>query len=156
MRSKNAEDIKNYSTIDHKAYVFYKDNSELVTRKLVNHYVEYGKIMRCFYEILEEHIADNKSGVYIDGLGYFGIARYLNPKDKFTYFTMHAKSILAKHQPYYISYIPISKFDIDKLYTMDLSFTKRLKKRLSSRIKEGFDYMFSPSAFYYKIRTQEK
>lgn len=155
MRSKKLPNIKTYSTIDHKAYVYYKDNSEIVTRKLVEHYVEYGKLMTCFYNIVEEHLADNLSGVYLDDIGYFGVCKYQDPP-KFRPWYLWQEAKLNISECFYMMYVPISVHIIDRIYTMDTSFTKRVRGLLTKRVKEGFEYMFNPSAFYYKLRTHDK
>lgn len=155
MRSKKLPNLKTYSTIDHKAYVFYRDNSELETRELVNHYVEYGKIMRGFYNIVEDRLVNNLGGVYLEGLGYFGICKFSTDK---IYVPKYLKNVsrLANKDPYYISYIPISTKVIDRVYTMDLSGSLTVKKKLIKNIKEGFAYMFNPSVFYYKLNKNDK
>lgn len=154
-RHKNIPNLKTYSTIDHTAYVFYRDNSNIATRELVKHYVEYGKIMRSFYDIVEDRLVNNLGGVYLEGLGYFGICKYTIDK---IYTPKYVKNVskLAKRDPYYISYVPISTRVIDRLYTMDLSGTTTVKKRLIKNIKDGFAYMFNPSAFYYKLNKNDK
>lgn len=154
-RTKIAPDLKTYSTIDHKAYVFYRENSDLVTRQLVENYVDYGKMMTLFYRIAEEKLTDNLSGVYLDGLGYFGVCRYYNSL-KIKPWYLKKESKLNHSETFFLSYVPISTRVIDRIYTMDLSFTKIIRKRLTQRIREGFSYMFNPSVFYYKLSKNDK
>lgn len=155
MRNKDLPGLKTYSTIDHKAYVFYRENSELATRELVNHFVEYGKIMRSFYDIVENNLVNNLGGVFLEGLGYFGICKFTTDKIHVPGYIKNV-SKLAKRDPYFISYIPISTGVIDRIYTMDLSGSSSVKKKLIKNIKEGFAYMFNPSVFYYKLNKNDK
>jgi hypothetical protein len=139
-------ELKQTSTIDHKAYVYYKDHSKLASRKTVKHYVDYGKTMTEFYKIVEEHTTRNLNGVFIERLGYFGVCIH-------AYSMIVNKWVKTDRHAYFLSFVPISTYSFSRIYTMELTFTKRVRRLLTKKIKEGYSYRFSPGLFYHYLRA---
>lgn len=145
------DDWSTTSMIDHKAYVWYRNNSKLVSRADVADFVEYGKIMTAFYKIVAKEIAETKGGVFIDNFGYFGVLKYLKP----SYTTMDfalGERVMVTGDKFWLGFVPISKNNKRKLFTFDLSFSKILTKQLSNNLSKGYRYMFNASMFFYKLK----
>jgi len=152
----NIDAIKTYSTIDHKAYVFYRERTKIGTRKTVEHYVAYGKLISEFYKILGEELADSTGGVYVKGLGYFSVLKYfktakmnmrMNPETK-----KYEKFLNYKEDYFYIAFVPISKNIKRKLFLMDFSYTKGFKKKIVDNIIKGQRWMCNAGLFYLNKR----
>lgn len=152
---KTAPNLKTFSTIDHKAYVWYKQRSEHNNRRDVKDFVEYGKILTEFYRIAEKHLADNLGGIYIDKLGYFGVCKHVEtPSKRIAYLREHMGKYNTDGDVYYLSFVPISYTTIERTYSMDLAFTKIMKTRLTENLRNGYAYMFNPSLFYYNNKKK--
>ncbi len=152
----NIKAIKNYSTIDHPAYVFYRDKTKIGTRQTVAHYVEYGKLISKFYEIVNEELAESQGGVYIKGLGYFTVMKYFKPA-KFRIYKYPGKSnerlLTFLEDCYYIAFIPISKNVRRKLYVLDGAYTVKFKKKLMENMRKGYKWACNASLFYRDKRS---
>lgn len=142
-----------FSIIDHKAYSYYLKNSKLANRQDISKYSEHGKIISMFYKIVGEKIVESDGGVFIEGLGYFGIIQEMNKKmfmDKRTgekMFNPKTDNII-----YNIGFVPITKDNVFKPWVFDYSFTKAIKKSLSEKLKSGKKYSFNASLFFNKLR----
>ena len=145
---------ESFSMVDHKAYVFYKNNSKLANRQLVAHYVEYGKLISTFYKIVIKNISNTKGGVFIDNFGYFGVLRY-NKKAKIVYNLKTKKRGINTEENFWISFIPISKNNKRRLFLFDLSFSKNLRKLVSNNLTKGYRYKFNASLFFSKLKKSK-
>lgn len=156
LTGKNNEELETFSTVDHKAYVYYRENSKLANRELVAHFVEYGKIMNCLYGLIEDEISNNLAGFFFKNLGYFGLSKnfsvpLLNTKERTI---LRKASKMNLDDKYFIVYVPITKKRVDRIYSMDLSATTTLKNKVKKKLKEGWGYMFSPSIFLNNLRNE--
>lgn len=76
-----------FSLRDYKAYQYYRDNSKLANLEDIENFVEHGKIVSKFYDLVGQKLTEASGGVFVDGLGYFGIIQEMgkgvshNPKD---------------------------------------------------------------------------
>ena len=106
-----------------------------------------------FYKEVGEKIVEADGGVFIEGLGYFGIIQEMNKKmfmDKRTgnkMFNPKTDNII-----YNIGFVPITKDNVLKPWVFDYSFTKAIKKALSEKLKSGKKYSFNASLFFNKLR----
>lgn len=158
LRSKTAkltEDRESFSMIDHKAYVFYKNKSNLNSRELVAHYVEYGKLISAFYKIVIKNIAETKGGVFINNFGYFGVLKY-NKKSSMYFDQENKRYSINTDDNFWISFIPISKNNKRRVFLFDLSFSKNLKKLVSANLTKGYRYVFNASLFFSKLKKSYK
>jgi hypothetical protein len=146
--------LKNsFSIINHKAYRYYLDNSKLANREDISGYSEHGRIISMFYKEVGQKIVEADGGVFIEGLGYFGIIQEMNKKmfmDKRTgnkMFNPKTDNII-----YNIGFVPITKDNVLKPWVFDYSFTQAIKKSLSEKLKAGKKYTFNASLFFNKLR----
>jgi hypothetical protein len=142
-----------FSIIDHKAYQYYMQNSKLFNRKDVENYVEHGKIISMFYKIAGEKLIEAPGGIFLEGLGYFGIIQEMKKK----LYHNRATGVLEMNPKtdntiYNIGYVPINKENSFKTWVFDYSFTNKIKKALCISLKSGNKYSFNASLFYNKLR----
>lgn len=143
-----SEHVKNISLIDHKAYVYFRENSKLCDRRLMAHYVEYSKVMTLFYNIASEKLVDSKGGLYLENFGYFGFLKYFgNYKKYMKHYVGDKIKLKTEEDIYYTTFIPISKNRKLMMYNMDSSFTDNFKARLIEKLNQGYHYMFNASLF---------
>jgi len=156
-----SENIKSFSTIDHKAYVFYKDKSKLNNRELVAHFVEYGKLISEFYKIVSEELVESRGGVYIKGFGYIGMLKYFTSEDVNTKRTRtykdpttdeNYKVLGTKEDYYWIGFVPITKTNYFRTYSLDKSCPALLRKMLINACNKGYNYKFNASLFFKDIK----
>ena len=141
---------ESFSMIDHKAYVYYRESSELANRELVAHYVEYGKLISEFYEIVSDEIADSKGGVFIENFGYFGLMKHNKPRKIKR--NKEGEKVLDLDDNFFIAFVPISKNNKRRMYTFDLGFSKKCRNKIKKRLREGYRYLFNASLFYHKLK----
>lgn len=152
-----SENLKSYSLIDHKAYCFYRDNSELCNRRDVAHYVEYGKLIGEFYKIVGDELVNAKGGVYIKNFGYFGIMRYIKPSKRALVRDSEGvpkTKLNILDDWFFTSFIPISKNNKLRLYSLDLSYFKTFRKKLTEKLRKGYLYYFNASLFYSDLNMR--
>lgn len=151
-----SEVVKTWTTIDHKAYVFYRENSELCSRKLVKDYVEYGKLISEFYRVVSDELVDSKGGVYIKDFGYFGIMKYFfsaktSPRqDPDT--GIWVKKLNTEEDYFFTAFVPISKNNRLRLFSFDCSYTQNFKDKLTAKLRAGYRYTFNASLFYTDLK----
>jgi hypothetical protein len=144
---------ESFSIVDHKAYQYYKENSKLANRQDVANYVEHGKIISEFYRIAGEKIVEAKGGIFLEGLGYFGIIQEMKKKP-----THDRQTGELKFNPktdniiYNIAFVPIDKDNILRPWVFDYSFSRKIKKALCNSLKSGKTYSFNASLFFNKLR----
>jgi len=142
-----------FSIINHKAYQYYNNNSKLANRKDVANYVEHGKLISMFYKIAAEKLIEARGGLFLEGLGYFGIIQEMSNRPS------HNKadgSILLNpktdNKIYNLAYVPIDKTNILKPWVLDYSFCTSVKKALSKSLKSGKKYSFNASLFFHRLK----
>lgn len=148
--------VKSFSLIDHKAYVFYRDNSKLASRKTVAHYVEYGKLIGEFYKILGDELVESEGGAYIKGLGYFSVMRYFRPgRTKLRMQDGQYGRFLNIRDDWFFTYfVPISKNNRLRLYIMDNSYYRSFREKLYAKLIEGKIYSCNASLFLSNLRKK--
>jgi hypothetical protein len=135
---------KKTSCIDHKAYVFYKDNSKYGTRDNVAHFVEYGTLISEFYKIASEMFLDDPDGMYLDYLGYFGFACVEKMDYKVNFVTK--QKIIADYYIFKPLFVP--KMSSFRPYIADSWFAKKIKDGMIKRLKNReVPYTFNPNFF---------
>ena len=143
---------KSTSVIDHKAYQYYIQNSKIASREEVENYVEHGKLISSFYKIVSEQILESKGGVYIKGFGYFGIMKLMSiPVKRFDMKDKKTK-LNTKTEMFNTYFVPISKNNLARLYTFDMSFSRDYFKAFLEKINQGYRYTFNASLFYSDLR----
>ncbi len=143
---------KSTSVIDHKAYQHYIQNSKIATREEVANYVEHGKLISSFYKIVSEQILESKGGVYIKGFGYFGIMKLMKMPVKRFDMQERKMKLNTKNEMFNTYFVPISKNNLFRLYTFDMSFSRDYFKAFLDKINQGYRYMFNASLFYSDLR----
>lgn len=155
-RKKSIGDLgSSFSLRDYKAYQYYRDNSKLANLEDVQNYIEHGKIISKFYEIVGEKITSTSGGVFVNGLGYFGIIQEMdnrsshNPKDGSIKLNPRTDNKI-----YNIAFVPIDSDNLFKTWVFDYSFSRKVKKALCNNLKAGKKYTFNASLFFRKARKQ--
>lgn len=155
-RKKSIGDLgSSFSLRDYKAYQYYRDNSKLANLEDVQNYIEHGKIISKFYEIVGEKITSTSGGVFVEGLGYFGIIQEMdnrsshNPKDGSIKLNPRTDNKI-----YNIAFVPIDSDNLFKTWVFDYSFSRKVKKALCDNLKAGKKYTFNASLFFRKARKQ--
>lgn len=144
-------------TTDHKAYVFYRENSKFCNRKDIKDFVDYGKILRQFYEIASDMLVESKNGMYIEDLGYFGFLKYNETKKrKDSWFFKLAKHLLYKDTTYYIGFVPITTHKRARCYLFDKAYTENFKKKCKDKFIKGYHYRFSVSVFLQYLKGKNR
>ena len=155
-RKKSIGDLGgSFSLRDYKAYQYYRDNSKLANLEDIQNYIEHGKIISKFYEIVGENITSRSGGVFVNGLGYFGVIQEMdnrsshNPKDGSIKLNPRTDNKI-----YNIAFVPIETDNIFKTWVFDYSFSRKFKKALCDSLKSGKKYTFNASLFFRKARKQ--
>lgn len=142
-----------FSITDHKAYQYYKDNSKLANRQDVANYVEHGKIISEFYRIAGEKLTEASGGIFLDGLGYFGIIQEMKKKLTHSRQTGELKiNTKTDNVIYNIAFVPIGKDSLLRPWVFDYSFCRAIKKELCNKLNSGKKYSFNASLFFNKLR----
>jgi hypothetical protein len=144
---------ESFSIVDHKAYQYYKEHSKLANRQDIANYVEHGKIISEFYKIAGKKIVESKGGVFLEGLGYFGIIQEMKKKLAHDRQTGELKlNPKTDNIIYNIAFVPIDKDNILRPWVFDYSFSRSIKKALCEKLKSGMTYSFNASLFFNKLR----
>lgn len=142
-----------FSIIDHKAYQYYKENSKLANRQDVANYVEHGKIISEFYKIAGKKLTEADGGIFLKGLGYFGIIQEMKKKLAHSRQTGELKvNSKTDNIIYNIAFVPIDKDNILRPWVFDYAFSDSIKKALCEKLKAGKKYSFNASLFFNKLR----
>lgn len=145
---------KTFSIIDYKAFSYYIKNNKEENKGKIKNYVEHGKIISALYKIIGEKIVSSEGGVFMEGLGYFGIIQEMKNRPAKTksgdklIFNPKTDGII-----YNIAYVPIDKTNTFKVWAFDYSFVQTIKTKLSIALKASKKYTFNPSLFFYKLKT---
>ena len=144
-----------FSLRDYKAYQYYRDNSKLANLEDVENYIEHGKIISKFYEIVGEKMTESSGGVFVDGLGYFGVIQEMGTKSSHNPIDGSIKlNPRTDNKIYNLAFVPIEKDNIFKSWVFDYSFSRKVKKALSVSLKEVKKYTFNASFFFGKARKK--
>ena len=144
-----------FSLRDYKAYQYYRDNSKLANLKDIENFTEHGKIISKFYEIVGEKVASTSGGVFVDGLGYFGVIQEMDNKSSHNPVDGSIKlNPRTDNKIYNLAFVPIEKDNIFKPWVFDYSFSRKVKKLLCDNLKSGKKYTFNASLFFSKARKK--
>lgn len=153
-RSISLGHVKNsFSIITYKAYKYYSEKTKRKNKEEIQNYVEHGKIISEIYKILGEKITESQGGVFMDGLGYFGIVQETHKKPAKTILRSQIKlNPKTGNKIYSIGYVPIEKTNTFKAWVFDYSFVRLIRHNLSVQLKNSKKYSFNPSLFFYKLK----
>ena len=144
---------KSFSIVDYNSYKYYLEHSKLANRQDIANYVEHGKIISEFYRIAGQKITEASGGVFLDGLGYFGIIQEMKKKLTHDRQTGELKvNPKTDNTIYNIAFVPINKDNILRPWVFDYSFARAIKKELCNKLKAGKTYSFNASLFFNKLR----
>lgn len=138
---------KRYSVCDHKAYVYYRDNSKFRNKENTPHFVEYGKIISEIYRKVSEDITEYTHGVYAKNY-FYCIPNAYPQKTMFKTGTKEGlKTTMNAHtkgKAYTILFVNLFSNKSYWMWQMDYSFFGKIKKRLVYLLKnERPEYKFS-------------
>lgn len=142
-----------FSLRSYKAYQYYRDNSKLANLEDVENYIEHGKIISKFYEIVGEKITSTSGGVFVNGLGYFGVIQEMDKRSSHNPVDGSIKlNPRTDNKIYNLAFVPIDTSNIFKSWVFDYSFSRKVKKALCVNLKAGKKYTFNASLFFNKAR----
>lgn len=130
------------SFCDHEAFVYYKECSTKFTREKVKDFIDHGKIIVDFYKEVANSLCEQEGGVYIEGLGYFGIAC--------VYKTFKKKSLKTRRmvigEQYIFKPLFVGTSSTFLSWTMDNAFIRSLAKKITQKVKtKEIPYTFNIS-----------
>lgn len=141
------------NTCSREAYMFAKKLKGF-KRNDVNNWPGYCKIVNVIFDVISEHITNNKEGVYIKDLGYFGVLLY-QPTSKGVRYTVgkEIEYTLNSHTDgavMCLNFLPISSRRSKSLETfiMDGTFSVSTIKRFVNKLYEGFKYKNNAPLFF--------
>lgn len=142
-----------FSLRDYKAYQYYRDNSKLANLEDIQNFTEHGKIISQFYEIVGDKLASTSGGVFVNGLGYFGVIQEMDNRSSHNPVDGSIKlNPRTDNKIYNLAFVPIETDNIFKPWVFDYSFSRRVKKALCDNLKAGKKYTFNASLFFRKAR----
>jgi len=145
-------DLDSFSVIDYQAFKHYRDNNKYRNAVNTPNYVEHGKILSRYYELIGEKLVDSTGGVFIEGMGYFGAV--IDPKITVVSYFGQEKLLINKQTSgynYMLTFVPISKDSVLREFVADNSFSKKVKKAFSASLKAGKKYSFNFLPFFKKF-----
>lgn len=152
---------KKKSICDFEAYKDYRENNRAIaTRDNVENFIDYGKVVSKFFEKIGEYVVTSSDGVVIDGLGYFGV---VNTNMKVTQLDRRQKVFEdefnweTKGYCFSLFFVPENRLPkLIKSYTLDYTFARHVKQKLSLSLKSGNKYNFKPSIINEKKRIKSR
>lgn len=120
----------------------------------VNNWPGYCKIVNTIFDTIAYHVVNNKEGVFIKGLGYFGVLLYqptskgvrsTNGKDIEYLINSHTDGAV-----FCLNFVPIADrkpLGIET-FIMDGTFSKGVERAFSKKLMEGFKYKNNAPLFY--------
>ena len=138
---------KKYKVVDHKAYVYYREKSKHRNKKNVKDFVDHGRIIGSIYKKISNDISEYEGGVFAKRFMYIIPQLYPNKsvatipsEDGFDY-TSNAHTQGRFATILFINLFPGNSYEF---WSMDGSFYKDLKSRVSKKFKEFRPkYLFS-------------
>lgn len=140
--------VNKTSIIDFKAYQkFRESNKKICTRKNITDYVDHGKILSLFYRKIGYYVSEAREGVWIDGLGYFGVINTNMKRQGYEYFE-DEYNWETKGYCFSLLFMPAQRESkVFKTFTLDYTFSPVVKKRLVSNLKKGERYNYNAFIF---------
>ena len=116
----------------------------------------YKAVLNCYTKLIAEKMIENPDGVYIEGLGYFGMLLIKTGGTNVKVFNrelreVHEEFELLPHSDgmtFSPHFVPIEKTQMFRTWVMDCSFYGPLKRRMVSKLLKGFKYNFQAPLFY--------
>ena len=141
------------NTCSREAYMFAKKLKGF-KRDDVNNWPGYCKIVNVIFDVISEHITNNREGVYIKDLGYFGALLY-QPTSKGVRYTVgkEVEYAINSHTDgavMCLNFLPISERRSKAMETfiMDGTFSGATISRFVNNLYEGFKYKNNAPLFY--------
>lgn len=157
-KNKIVGDLEYTSISGKESYEVFKKNKTPDFEGHLAFFKHYGTVVNTFFKILAEKVVESERGVFIEGLGYFGICMYpdkINPK------TMTSKGLQTiinyktDNITYTLAFVPINKENSTKNWVMDSSFSRKIKSKLKRALNSGKKYMFTPSFYMHKYSKND-
>lgn len=152
-------DLKYTSISGKKAYKGFIKNKPKDFEGYIHFYKNYTTIVNAFFKNLADKIIESDRGVFIEGLGYFGVCLHPTKRTTSKAFTNEGltelQNLKTDGMVYTIAFVPINKTDSLKNWVMDYTFNNKIKHKLSKKLKAGKKYMFIPS-FYINQYSSKK
>lgn len=129
---------------DKDAFKFYRENAKFRDIKNTHRIDAHTTLIRAFYKKIAHHMVDNPHGVFIKNFGYFTIL--MNPIKTSVNIRrgwLEEKLILNPHtdmRVFHPVFLPICNNFKFKLFIMDKAFTRKIKMKLSKKLREKVKY----------------
>lgn len=107
----------------------------------------YSILIHSFFKKVGHYLVESDNGVFIEGLGYFGIC--MDPSNPIVFQANKKQytNFKTNFRTYTIVFIPISKDNGMLNWKMDYCFSRRIKQNLKEKILSGKKYKFIPEFF---------
>lgn len=155
-RKKNSTIGKTISFANNESYKFYVKHRKKSKKKDIPNPSSYAHIVNTFTRVVAEKMLENPDGVFIEGLGYFGMLLVKTGgmdvkvfdrgmREVYTEFEFLSHSDGMSFSPHFV---PIEKSQMLRTWTMDCSFYNPIKKKMVSNLMEGLKYNFQAPLFF--------
>lgn len=138
---------------DRQAYLYSKKKIGF-KRKDVNNWPGYCKIVNAIFSTIGEHVVNNPEGVFIEGLGYFGVLMYRNHSRDVKIPTVggaeYTANLHTNGAVMCLHFLPISNRksrDIET-FLMDGTYSTTVTKAFSDNLFNGKKYRNNAPLFF--------
>lgn len=132
------------SIMDRNAFLFYRKKASKIRKQKVNREL-FPTIVNAIFQEISDGIIEKESGVLVPRLGYFGV--WMTPCKKKTRIFQDKRNKITYnlHTDSYIYHLALftdvyTKMGYLKYFSMDRTFSKNIKSRLSKSLKVGRKY----------------
>lgn len=146
------------SLVNFEEYVDFRErNKDVCNRRSIPRWTDYGRIVSELYSVIGEHIVNNPQGVYIDRLGYFGVAVYKNFCGDIYYFGKEGKFVNDMNfdtdgKIYCLFHVwDDTSSRMHRTFNLDYTFSKKVTKPFSDKLIEGLRYKFNGGLFVKNV-----
>lgn len=130
-----------------KAYKDYLKKDRSKVKGVIKDDIRFKMLVHSFFKKVGHYIVESDNGVFIEGLGYFGVCMdpsnpivKANNNRNYTNFRTNFKT-------YSIIFIPITKDNGMLNWKMDYCFSNSIKQKLKDKLLSGKQYKFVPEFF---------
>lgn len=142
------------SLLGFEEYKLFRDNNrDICNRTAIPRWTDYGKIVSEIYKTVGEHLVNNSQGVYIERLGYFGVAVYKNVTGSVTYRNKQGELVKNSNletdgKMYCLFHVwDDTSTKMLRTFNMDYTFSRKVRKPFSEKLIEGTRYKFNGGLF---------
>lgn len=147
MRPRIKGDLPKQLICSQRAYKEYLKKDRSKVKGVIKDDIRFKMLVHSFFKKVGHYIVESDNGVFIEGLGYFGVCMdpsnpvvKSNNNRNYTNFRTNFKT-------YSIIFIPITKDNGMLNWKMDYCFSNKIKQKLKDKLLSGKQYKFVPEFF---------